>query len=106
MEVYKLDDYNGGWFIGNFDPSVFKTDAFEVCFKKHKKGEKWNTHYHKLGTEINYLIRGTMTIQGVTLSAGNVFVLKPMEVSDPIFLEDCELIVVKTPSIPGDKYDL
>ena len=45
-----------------------------------------------------------MTIQGKELNSGDIFVLEPYEVADPIFLEDCNLIVVKTPSIPGDKF--
>ena len=27
---YNLDDMIGGWFVGDFDPSVVKTDAFEA----------------------------------------------------------------------------
>ena len=37
-----------------------KTKDFEVCFKHHTKGEKWDNHYHKQGTEINYLVKGKM----------------------------------------------
>ena len=104
MKVYKLDSMKDGWFVGDFTPSSFKTQDFEVCYKQHHKGEEWDTHYHKKGTEINLLIEGKMTIQGKELNSGDIFVLEPYEVADPIFLEDCNLIVVKTPSIPGDKF--
>lgn len=104
MKIFKIDDMVGGWFAGNFSPTAYKTDAFEVCYKKHVKGEMWDTHYHKEGTEINYLIRGKVKIQNTILTAGDVFVIYPWEVSDPEFLEDCEVIIVKTPSVPGDKY--
>lgn len=103
MEIYELENYIGGWFIGDFDPSVFKTNQFEVCYKFHKKREVWPAHKHEKVTEINYLIRGKMLIQNTTLIAGDIFVLNPGEIADPNFLEDCELIVVKVPSIPGDK---
>ena len=46
MKIYKFDEMVGGWFIGDFSPSSFKTKDFEVCYKKHSKGEKWDTHYH------------------------------------------------------------
>ena len=36
-----------GWFVGDFEPSVYKTKEFEVGYFTHKKGEKWPFHYHK-----------------------------------------------------------
>lgn len=93
-----------GWFIGNFEPTAYKTEDFEVCYKKHTKGEKWETHYHKEGTEINYLIEGTMKIQGKNLVSGDIFIIRPFEIADPEFIEDCTLIIVKTPSKTNDKY--
>lgn len=105
MRVSKMADMKGGWFIGSFFPTTYHTDAFEVCFKKHTKGEEWQTHYHKQATEINYLIRGQMTVNGIPLNEGDIFTIEPMEVSSPVFLTDCELIVVKTPSVQNDKYE-
>jgi hypothetical protein len=49
-------------------------------------------------TEINLLIKGKMTMQGKTLESGDIFIVEPWEITDPIFLEDCEIICVKTPS--------
>jgi len=104
MDIFNIEDMKGGWFVGNFTPSAHNTEQFEVAFARHHKGQKWDAHYHKKATEINYLIRGKMTIQETTLKAGDIFILKPYEVADPVFLEDCELIVIKTPSVIGDKY--
>lgn len=106
MKVFKLDSMKGGWFVGDFNPSSFKTQDFEVCYKQHYKGEEWDTHYHKKGTEINLLIEGKMTIQGRELNSGDIFILEPYEIADPTFLEDCRLIIVKTPSVPGDKFNV
>ena len=99
-----METMMGGWFIGNFEPSAYKTDQFEVCYKHHVKGEKWDTHYHKEGTEINYLVNGKMIIQNKELNTGDIFILKPYEIADPIFVEDCTVLIVKTPSVSGDKY--
>jgi quercetin dioxygenase-like cupin family protein len=99
-----MKDMKGGWFIGNFEPTVYKTDQFEVCYKHHNKGEQWDTHFHKEGTEINYLVKGKMIIQNKELIEGDIFILKPYEVADPLFLEDCTVLIIKTPSIPGDKF--
>jgi len=104
MDIYRIEKFKGGWFIGDFDPAVFKTKDFEVCFKFHKQGELWDTHYHKIAEEINYLIRGKMKIGDILIEAGDIFHIHRNEVSAPVFLEDCELIVVKTPSVQNDKF--
>lgn len=106
MKVYKMSDMIGGWFIGDFEPTAFNTENFEVSYKQHPKGEEWDTHYHKIATEINYIIRGEMMINDDLLKEGDIFILEPNEVSKPEFLTDCELIVVKTPSVKNDKYVL
>jgi len=71
---------------------------------KHSKGEFWPPHIHKIATEINLLVSGEMVIDSVVLKKGDVFIIEPNQVADPKFLTDCELVVIKTPSIPNDKY--
>lgn len=94
----------GGWYAGNFDPVSYKTNLFEICYKKHLKGEEWPKHYHREADEINYLRSGKMTIQGKEIQEGDIFILRKNEIADPVFLEDCEVFIVKTPSVPGDKH--
>lgn len=106
MEVRRIEDMTGGWFVGNFDPSALRTPDFEVGYKFHPKGEKWDKHYHKKGVEITYLIRGKMQIQNKILTSGDIFIIFPNEVADPVFLEDCEVVIVKSPSVVGDKYTI
>ena len=93
MDILKGKDMIGGWFVGDFEPSAY-----------NPQGEIWDNHYHKIATEINYLIRGKMNLSGTTLEEGDIFILQPGEIAIPEFLTDCELVVVKTPSIKGDKY--
>lgn len=104
MKIHRIEEMISGWFIGNFDPSALKTDQFEVGYKLHTAGERWDAHYHKEADEITFLLRGRMIIQGQELKSGDVFVINKYEVADPVFLEDCEVIVIKTPSVIGDKY--
>ena len=78
MKIINMSDMIGGWFIGDFEPTVFKTDQFEVCYKQHYKGEVWDNHYHKVATEINYLIRGEMKINDTLLSQGDIFLIEPL----------------------------
>lgn len=106
MKMHNINDMWRGWFVGNFEPCAYKTEIFEVGLLKHKKGEKWAKHYHKIATEINCLIAGKMVICNKEINVGDIFTLEPNEVADPEFLEDCTLIVIKTPSCIGDKYEV
>jgi len=47
-----------------------------------------------------------MTIDGTLLVPGDVFTFGPGDIADPVFHEDCKVLCVKTPSIPGDKYEV
>ena len=104
MIIKKLIDFWSGWFIGNFEPSLLKTEQFEVGYLYHPKGEQWPDHYHKLGTEYNLLVKGKMIIRGETVNEGELFILEPYEVADPEFLEDCYVVCIKSPGYKGDKY--
>tara|TARA_R110002020_G_scaffold182598_1_gene378230 strand:+ start:10472 stop:10798 length:327 start_codon:yes stop_codon:yes gene_type:complete len=105
MKVLKIEDMIGGWFVGDFEPSIFKTSQFEAGYKLHKKGESWPVHYHKEADEITFLLKGEMNIQGKTLKSGDVFLLSRYEVADPVFVTNCEVFVIKTPSVIGDKFN-
>ena len=105
MKIYNVvTHFVGGWFVGNLEPTVFKTDQFEVSLKHHSAGEVWDQHYHSESVEINYLMRGRMNINGQDLTAPVIFVIDKNEIADPTFYTDVELIVIKAPSAPGDKH--
>ena len=104
MKTHKLTDFWRGWFIGNFEPSLLKTEQFEVGYLHHPKGERWPDHYHKLGTEYNLLVKGRMRILDQDINEGDIFVIDPYEVADPEFLEDCYIMCIKAPGNLGDKY--
>jgi quercetin dioxygenase-like cupin family protein len=103
MIKHNISEFWRGWFIGNFDPSILKTDQFEVGLLTHTKGEKWPTHYHAQHTEYNLLIKGKMVICNEVINEGEIFILEPYEVADPDFVEDCLILCIKHPSVPGDK---
>jgi len=104
MKRYRMESMVGGWFVGNFEPTAHKTDDFEVSVKLHPQNEKWDFHYHKIAKEINVIISGEMTLQNTRLVTGDIFVLEPGEIADPIFHTDCVIVCIKTPSVKNDKY--
>jgi hypothetical protein len=38
MKVNRIENMKGGWFVGNFEPTAYKTPEFEVSYKVHPKG--------------------------------------------------------------------
>jgi len=104
MKTDKLNNMVRGWLIGDFYPSVMRTKDFEVGIMSHKQGENWEAHYHAVATEYNVLLDGKMTVNGVHMETGDIFVIEPNEIASCVFLEDCRLLCVKTPSVIGDKY--
>jgi len=104
MITGRLEDMTRGWVIGDFEPSLLKTQDFEVAILLHKKAEEWPAHYHKIATEYNILLSGTMSVCGKELVEGDTFIILPNEVAVPVFHEDCRIVCIKVPSLPDDKY--
>ena len=47
MKTAKLENMLKGWFIGNFEPTLLRTNDVEVAVKEYKKGDYEELHYHK-----------------------------------------------------------
>lgn len=101
-----IKNFKNGWFIGNFEPSLFKNENFEISVQFHEKGFVGVKHYHAKSTEFNLVLNGKVIICGKELKKGDIFVFLPNEISESLFLEDTEILVVRTPSDPSDKYIL
>ena len=106
MKVYNLKDYVRGWIVGDFEPSILRTPDFEVGLLEHSKGEYWAPHIHKISDEYNVLIEGKMRICNREINPGDIFIIEKNQIADPVFLEDCKVLVIKVPSCPGDKYNI
>jgi len=46
-----------------------------------------------------------MQLQGHTVTGPVIFLLERNEIADPVFVTDCRVFVVKSPSVPGDKVE-
>lgn len=104
MKTFKLSKFTRGWFIGDFSPSLIKTKKFEVGVKTYKKGAKEHVHYHKKAQEITVIVSGSCRINERIFRQGDIILLNPGEIAEFEALTDCINIVVKIPSVKGDKY--
>lgn len=105
MKKLKLSDSGSrGWFVGNFPEAVVKTKEFEVCYQENSQDYPTQDHYHKIVTEVQLVIRGCIVINGEEFRAGEICVLEPGEHYSSYYLEPTDVVAVKFPSIPNDKY--
>lgn len=105
MKVNNLNNMIKGWFIGNFEPSLLKTNDCEVALKEYKKGDYEGKHYHKIATEFTCIITGRVKMNGIEYKAGDIIVMEPNEITDFECLEDgTKNVVVKIPGANNDKY--
>lgn len=104
MKKSKLDDMVNGWFVGDFDPTLIKTQDVEVAVKKYREGDSEERHYHKIATEITVIVSGRVRMNGVEYSEGDIIVTEPYESTDFEALEDSVNTVVKFPGAKDDKY--
>ena len=106
MRKFDFSIMKGGWFVVNFEQTAFKTKDCEVAYVKHFKDQEWEKHFHKIATEITFIIKGKIKINDTIFSSGDIFVIEPNEIADPKFLEDSEVIIVKLPSNTSDKHNI
>ncbi|MCR4832374.1 MAG: hypothetical protein K5900_02270 [Butyrivibrio sp.] len=104
MIVDNLSNMTKGWFIGNFEPSLLKTNDVEVAVKSYKAGDHEDKHYHKIATEYTVIIDGEVEMNGVRYKAGDIIVMEPGESTDFTAVTDSTNVVVKIPGANNDKY--
>ena len=98
MNFYKLAEMKGGWFIGDFSPSILKTKEFEIAVKHYKKGTIEKAHHHSLAREF------TLVLGGVAKFNDQIVEIIPGESNQFSPLTDLTTVVVKTPSVKNDKF--
>ena len=104
MQHDRLEKMVKGWFVGAFSPTAHATKACEVAVKQYCAGEKESAHHHKVATEVTLILSGEARMMGRTWRAGDIITLSPGETTDFEAITDTLTVVVKTPSISGDKY--
>jgi len=105
MQLFKLSDMTKGWFVGNFTPTVQHSDAVEVAVKTYTAGNHEARHMHKIAQEITLILAGRARMNETVYEAGDIVVIAPGESTDFEALTDVTTVVVKTPSVAGDKYE-
>ncbi len=104
IEVFKLEDMIKGWFIGNFNPTLFPTNGVEVGIKKYVAGEQEGAHHHKIATEFTVILNGTVEMSDKTYTDGDIIKINPGVSTNFKAITDVTTVVVKIPGAINDKY--
>src|SRR4051794_26169559 len=104
MRVHQLADMTGGWFAGRFQPTILHTGDFEAAVKYYRRGDVEPRHHHKIAEEITVVAAGTVRMCGQVFRQGEIIHLDAGDATDFEALEDSITVVVKRPSVAGDKY--
>jgi mannose-6-phosphate isomerase-like protein (cupin superfamily) len=104
MKRGNLNEMVKGWFVGNFNPTAYRTDTCEVAIKTYSKGEHESVHHHKIATEITVIQQGRVRMSGKEYATGDILVIEPGTATDFEVLEDTVTVVVKVPGAQNDKY--
>ena len=79
MRCERIENMKKGWFVGNFEPSLFKTNDVVI-------------------------LSGRAKMFGTEWQAGDIVIAEPGDITDFTALEDTVNTVVKIPGINNDKY--
>jgi len=104
MKKYNLTDMKLGWFIGQFVPVAFESNACEVAIKYYNKGDYDKSHYHKIATEITVIVDGKVRMNNITYYKNDIIVIEPNDITDFLALSNATTVVVKIPGVLNDKY--
>jgi hypothetical protein len=102
--MVNLNDFTKGWFLGNFEPSLLKTNDFEIAIKRYKANDYEESHYHKISTEYTVIVEGEVEMNGLKYSKDDIITILPNHSTDFKCLTDVITTVVKVPSSKNDKY--
>lgn len=100
----RLDSFTKGWLVGDFSPALLCSKDVEVGVKYYKAGDAESRHVHKVATEHTIVLTGRVRMDGKDYLAKDVVTIPPGVSTDFQCLEDAITLVIKSPSLPQDKY--
>ena len=104
MKKYSVDDFKGGWFIGDFEPTLLKTKDFEISVRHYNADDEEDKHVHKLADEYTVVLLGNVEMNDVIYTSKDIIFIEKGEIVKFKALTNAITIAVKIPSIIGDKY--
>ncbi len=99
-----IADMKNGWIIGNFVPTLFKTNDFEIAIKEYKIGDYEQKHFHQIAEEFTVIIQGEVQMNNVKFVSGDIIHVPKNCSTDFKAISDVQTVVIKIPSVKNDKF--
>lgn len=112
MKQERVENFKRGWVVGDFLPTLHKANL-EVGIHSYPSGTVHQAHFHKKASEINVITSGQCRFtfispdeRTIDMVSGDILIVEPYETVEFKATTDCSLTVIKTDSIPNDKYNV
>lgn len=99
-----LNEFIKGWVIGDFVPSIIKSKDIEVGVKYYKSGDKESRHVHNIVDEYTIVLTGLIKMNDKIYKEKDIVFIQKGISTDFECLVDSITLVIKTPSVPSDKF--
>ena len=103
IQKFLLEDFKFGWIVGDFSPSLMKSDQVEVGIKYFSAGDLEPSHKQIVATELTIVVSGTIRLADKTYTQGEIVRIDPGIFADFEAISDTTLVCIKYPSLPNDK---
>ena len=103
MEFFDIRKMELGYFIGDFNPTVYRTNNVELSIKTLTAGTLDSCYYRKKDTQIVCVLSGTIECFERILGKGDIVSFRPGDMISLFALEDAEILITR---LPGTKNDL
>ncbi len=99
VQSVKIGEMRNGWFIGDFESSLFKTPVVDVGVRYYKAGEEIAEYCHKLATEFLVIVEGEAEVAGKRYKRGDIVIVEPEVNIGFIAITDVSIAVVRIPGV-------
>lgn len=105
MYSKKLSEMTRGWFVGDFEPSAYRTNDAEAGIRVLEKGYCEQAHYHRSAVKVIAILNGRIRMFNREWTEDDVVVFEPGggDITSIEALQDSQIVVLMLPGIKNDK---
>lgn len=104
MKTEHINNMKAGYFMGDFEPNIFRTDKVEMAMKEFPKGTLDSGYYRKKDVEVVVVLSGQIEVNGRKYDKGSMVRFDPYEMINIFAVTDSSLMIIRTPGTKNDIY--
>lgn len=102
MKKESIKDFNFDYFIGNFNPSLLKTNEVEIAFRSYKKYTIIHPFFRKKDQEIVLITKGCIEYENNLYKKGDILNWAPNEKIYGFIKENTDVLIIRSPGTKSD----